>query len=152
MILGRSVTKRTFAGRYARAGGVLAIICALCLGLAWELRRTACAQANTGGHQPKSEGQRIYEKANCVGCHKWHGGGGGSYGGSALSLRDTQLNRDQVIEVVHCGRPGTGMPRHDRDAYIRYPPVISPHLADAQGCHIHHPVLPLLPDGQAAAG
>ena len=116
MILGRSVTKRTFAGRYARAGGVLAIICALCLGLAAELRGTARAQANMGGHQPKSEGQRIYEKANCVGCHKWHGGGGGSYGGAALSLRDTQLNRDQIIEVIHCGRPGkacpvtTGMP------------------------------------------
>ena len=80
----------------------------------------ACAQSNMGGHQPKSEGQRIYEKANCVGCHKWHGGGGGSYGGAALSLRDTQLNRDQIIEVVHCGRPGTGMPRHDRDAYQDY--------------------------------
>ena len=120
MFLGRRVTRRRFADRYARAGGVLAIICALCLGFAAELRGTACAQANMGGHQPKSEGQRIYEKANCVGCHKWHGGGGGSYGGAALSLRDTQLNRDQIIEVVHCGRPGTGMPRHDRDAYKDY--------------------------------
>jgi len=120
MFFGRRVTRRRFADRYARAGGVLAIICALCLGFAAELPGTACAQANMGGHQPKSEGQRIYEKANCVGCHKWHGGGGGSYGGAALSLRDTQLNRDQIIEVVHCGRPGTGMPRHDRDAYKDY--------------------------------
>ena len=109
MTLGRSVTKRTLAGRYARVGGVPVIICALCLGLAAELRGMACAQSNMGGHQPKSEGQRIYEKANCVGCHKWHGGGGGSYGGAALSLRDTQLNRDQIIEVVHCGRSGTGL-------------------------------------------
>jgi hypothetical protein len=77
----------------------------------------AQAQSNMGGHQPGSEGQRIYEKANCVGCHKWHGGGGGGYGGPALSLRDTQLDRAQIIEVVHCGRPGTGMPRHDRGAY-----------------------------------
>jgi len=80
----------------------------------------ADAQTNMGGHQPKSDGQRIYEKANCVGCHKWHGGGGGGYGGAALSLRDTQLDRDQIIEVVHCGRPGTGMPYHDRDAYKEY--------------------------------
>src|SRR2546429_3907927 len=98
MILGRSVTKRTFAGRYARAGGVLAIICALCLGLAAELRRTACAQANTGGHQPKSEGQRIYEKANCVGCHKWHGGGGGRLWGPAPSLPGTPLQSAPGIE------------------------------------------------------
>lgn len=77
----------------------------------------AQAQSNMGGHQPKDEGQRIYEKANCVGCHKWHGGGGGGYGGPALSLRATQLGREQIIEVVRCGRPGTGMPYHDRDAY-----------------------------------
>ena len=70
-----------------------------------------------GGHQTKDEGQRIYEKANCVGCHKWHGGGGGGYGGAALSLREMQLERDQMIEVVRCGRPFTGMPYHDRDAY-----------------------------------
>jgi mono/diheme cytochrome c family protein len=78
------------------------------------------AQSNMGGHQPRSEGQRVYEKANCVGCHKWHGGGGGGYGGPALSLRNTQLDREQLIEVVHCGRPATGMPRHDRNAYKDY--------------------------------
>jgi len=84
---------------------------------AWTFANDAQSQSNMGGHQPKDEGQRIYEKANCVGCHKWHGGGGGGYGGSALSLRDTQLEREQIIEVVRCGRPGTGMPYHDRDAY-----------------------------------
>jgi mono/diheme cytochrome c family protein len=62
-------------------------------------------------------GKRVYKKANCVGCHKWHGGGGGGYGGAALSLRATQLDRDQLLEVVRCGRPGTRMPYHDRNAY-----------------------------------
>ena len=38
-----------------------------------------------------AEGKRIYEKANCIGCHKWHGEGGGGYGGAALSLRRTEL-------------------------------------------------------------
>jgi hypothetical protein len=80
----------------------------------------AQAQSSMGGHQPKTEGQRIYEKANCVGCHKWHGGGGGGYGGAALSLRATQLDRAQLIEVVHCGRPVTAMPRYDRAAYKEY--------------------------------
>jgi mono/diheme cytochrome c family protein len=62
-------------------------------------------------------GRQVYEKANCVGCHKWHGGGGGGYGGAALSLRATALDPAQLIEVVRCGRPGTRMPYHDRGAY-----------------------------------
>ena len=62
-------------------------------------------------------GRRVYEKANCVGCHKWHGGGGGGYGGAALSLRETALERASLIEVIRCGRPATRMPYHDRNAY-----------------------------------
>lgn len=62
-------------------------------------------------------GRRAYEKANCVGCHKWHGGGGGGYGGAALSLRTTTLEHEYLIEVVRCGRPATRMPYHDRGAY-----------------------------------
>ena len=62
-------------------------------------------------------GRRVYEKANCVGCHKWHGGGGGGYGGAALSLRATALGRPELIEVIRCGRPATRMPYHERKAY-----------------------------------
>jgi len=67
-----------------------------------------------------ARGKHVYKKANCIGCHKWHGGGGGSYGGAALSLRETILNREQIIEVVACGRPGTGMPAFHRKAYKGY--------------------------------
>ena len=63
-----------------------------------------------------AEGKRLF-RAECAGCHKWHGGGGGGYGGAALSLRTTHLDRDKIIELVSCGRPGTGMPYHLRDAY-----------------------------------
>ncbi len=62
-------------------------------------------------------GKSVYKKANCVGCHKWHGGGGGSYGGLALSLRDTPLSREALILVIRCGRPATDMPYHYRKAY-----------------------------------
>jgi mono/diheme cytochrome c family protein len=62
-------------------------------------------------------GKQVYEKANCVGCHKWHGDGGGGYGGAALSLRETALDRELLLEVVRCGRPATRMPYHDRNAY-----------------------------------
>jgi mono/diheme cytochrome c family protein len=62
-------------------------------------------------------GRQVYEKANCIGCHKWHGGGGGGYGGAALSLRETPLERADLVEVIRCGRPATRMPYHDRSAY-----------------------------------
>ncbi len=52
-----------------------------------------------------------------MGCHKWHGNGGGGYGGDALSLRKTELTRELIIETVSCGRPGTGMPFFVRGAY-----------------------------------
>ncbi len=62
-------------------------------------------------------GKNIYKDANCVGCHKWHGGGGGGYGGAALSLRETGLEKGELIEVIKCGRPSTRMPFHIRGAY-----------------------------------
>ena len=64
-----------------------------------------------------SEGRAVYVRANCVGCHKWHGDGGGGYGGAALSLRKTQLDKDEIMYTVMCGRPGTGMPFFRRDVY-----------------------------------
>jgi mono/diheme cytochrome c family protein len=66
-------------------------------------------------------GKQVFKSANCVGCHKWHGNGGGGYGGDALSLRKTELTREQIIETVKCGRPGTGMPFHLRGAYESQP-------------------------------
>ena len=66
---------------------------------------------------PTEPGKAVFKRANCVGCHKWHGNGGGGYGGDALSLRKTELAREQIIETIGCGRPGTGMPFFLRGAY-----------------------------------
>ena len=77
----------------------------------------APALAQDTGARRAAEGKQVYQRANCVGCHKWHGDGGGGYGGSALSLRASALTREQIIEVLNCGRPGTGMPYHLRSAY-----------------------------------
>ena len=66
---------------------------------------------------PTNAGKAVFSRANCMGCHKWHGNGGGGYGGDALSLRKTELTRDQIIETVGCGRLGTGMPFFMRGAY-----------------------------------
>ncbi|WP_065752928.1 c-type cytochrome [Bradyrhizobium paxllaeri] len=66
---------------------------------------------------PTNAGKAVFSRANCMGCHKWHGDGGGGYGGDALSLRKTVLTKEQIIETVACGRPGTGMPFFVRGAY-----------------------------------
>src|SRR6516165_3328752 len=63
-------------------------------------------------------GKEIFKsKAVCQFCHKWDASGDQGYGGNALSLRATHLTHEQLTEVVRCGRPGTGMPYHDRFAY-----------------------------------
>jgi len=63
-------------------------------------------------------GKEVFKtKATCQYCHKWDASGDQGYGGNALSLRKTQLTPAQMAEVVKCGRPGTGMPYHDRFAY-----------------------------------
>jgi mono/diheme cytochrome c family protein len=77
--------------------------------------RSAGASAGFGSNQCPA--RRCFSRANCIGCHKWHGNGGGGYGGDALSLRKTELTREQIIETVGCGRPGTGMPFFTRGAY-----------------------------------
>jgi mono/diheme cytochrome c family protein len=76
----------------------------------------SAATSDAAENNPES-GQVIFKRANCVGCHKWHGDGGGGYGGAALSLRKTELEKQQIMETVRCGRPGTGMPYFSRDSY-----------------------------------
>jgi mono/diheme cytochrome c family protein len=58
------------------------------------------------------------ERAGCASCHGWAADGenaGPSPEGP--SLRTTELDAAQIHEVVQCGRPGTAMPYHDRQAY-----------------------------------
>lgn len=58
-------------------------------------------------------------KIDCGRCHGWAGNGAPDDPRSAkgANLRETQLTRDQIIEVIKCGRPGTGMPHYDARAY-----------------------------------
>ena len=63
-------------------------------------------------------GVSVYKKANCMGCHSWHGKGGGGYG-AGVSLRITNLDRDSIIEIIKCGKPGTGMPYFSKKSYVK---------------------------------
>jgi mono/diheme cytochrome c family protein len=105
--------KRTM--RTMRAIGASVAICLAALA-------APCARAQTA---PTAEEARTIEygkevfktKATCQFCHKWDASGDQGYGGNALSLRKTKLTPAEMAVVIKCGRPGTGMPFHDRFAY-----------------------------------
>ena len=48
--------------------------------------------------------------------HAGHHKGGGGYG-AGVSLRNINLTLNEIINVIKCGRPGTGMPYFLRKAY-----------------------------------
>jgi len=63
--------------------------------------------------QDVSFGDRLFrEKADCQFCHGADGDGRGDprSPGQAANLHATILTRDQLIEVIACGRPGSEMP------------------------------------------
>jgi len=99
----------------------------------WRNTRTrACGSAGAGlilialfgtgplAAQDFAYGRRLYQdKAQCSFCHGWAGDGAGEpqSNGGAANLRASRLARDQLIEVISCGIPGTPMPHFDEGAY-----------------------------------
>jgi Cytochrome C oxidase, cbb3-type, subunit III len=76
--------------------------------------------ATAGAQEDFSYARRLYlDKAQCSYCHGWAGDGAGEgqSNGGAANLRQTRLNRAQLVMVILCGRPGTAMPRFDESAY-----------------------------------
>ena len=70
--------------------------------------------------QNVSFGERLFrDKADCQFCHGIDGDGRGDprSPGRAANLHETRLDREQLIEVIACGRPGTEMPHFDKYAY-----------------------------------
>src|ERR1700676_3560314 len=101
-------------------GGVCRMIAAALFPLALLVPGVAGAQTAQSAEEARllEFGKEIFKsKAVCQFCHKWDASGDQGYGGNAPSLRATALTSEQVTEVVKCGRPGTGMPYHDRFAY-----------------------------------
>lgn len=114
------------------------------------LAMAAAALVGSHGATQSVDGKLVYEEANCIGCHKWHGQGGGGYGGAALSLRETTLTRDQLIEVIVCGRMATGMPYHLRAAWKPAHPCYGM-TAEALGGDLPPPAAEFLRDYQVEA-
>jgi cbb3-type cytochrome c oxidase subunit III len=59
------------------------------------------------------------KKAGCQICHGWAGDGRklDSQVPDGANLRETKLDRANVIMTIKCGRPPTGMPPFDKFAY-----------------------------------
>jgi hypothetical protein len=67
-----------------------------------------------------AEGGRLFrQNANCQACHGWAGDGRkmDSQMPDGANLRETNLDRQNLILTIRCGRPGTEMPAFDRFAY-----------------------------------
>jgi hypothetical protein len=59
------------------------------------------------------------QKADCQACHGWAGDGQkmNNEMPDGANLRETKLDRQDLITTIKCGRPGTGMPAFDKFAY-----------------------------------
>ena len=84
-----------------KISSIAALIAAAAVAAALSAPCPALGQSATTS-DPADAGKAVFKRANCFGCHKWHGNGGGGYGGDALSLRKTELTREQIIETVGC--------------------------------------------------
>ena len=67
-----------------------------------------------------ADGMRLFrQKGNCQACHGWAGDGRkmDSQMADGANLRESVLDRETLIILIKCGRPGTGMPAFDKFAY-----------------------------------
>ena len=65
-------------------------------------------------------GMRLFrQKGNCQACHGWAGDGHklDSQMPDGANLRESVLDRETLVLLIKCGRPGTGMPPFDKFAY-----------------------------------
>jgi hypothetical protein len=65
-------------------------------------------------------GLRLFrQKGNCQACHGWAGDGRklDSQMPDGANLRESVLDRETLILLIKCGRPGSGMPAFDKFAY-----------------------------------
>ena len=79
-----------------------------------------CILGTAAMAQDVSFGQRIFQdKGDCKFCHGANGDGRGDprSPGAGANFHQTILKREQIIEVITCGRPGTEMPHFDKYAY-----------------------------------
>jgi hypothetical protein len=84
------------------------------------LQLTPVARAQAPDPADIAAGMRLFrQKGNCQACHGWAGDGRklDSQMPDGANLRQSVLDRETLILLIKCGRPGTGMPPFDKFAY-----------------------------------
>jgi hypothetical protein len=92
-----------------RAGAIIALAAAL---------QVVPASAQTP--DDIAAGMRLFrQKGNCQACHGWAGDGRklDAQMPDGSDLRASVLDRETLILLIKCGRPGSGMPAFDKFAY-----------------------------------
>ena len=87
--------------------------------VAWLLVAPA-VQAQLPDAADLAEGMRLFlQKGNCQACHGWAADGRkmDSQMPDGSNLRETKLERGDLIVAIKCGRPGRSMPAFDKLAY-----------------------------------
>jgi Cytochrome C oxidase, cbb3-type, subunit III len=78
------------------------------------------ARAQSADPADIAAGLRLFrQKGNCQACHGWAGDGRklDSQMPDGANLRESVLDRETLILLIKCGRPGSGMPAFDKFAY-----------------------------------
>jgi hypothetical protein len=105
----RRVSGTGNAARVLGAGAIIALA-------------TAMQLAPARGQTPDdiAAGMRLFrQKGNCQACHGWAGDGRKLDGQmpDGADLRASVLDRETLIMLIKCGRPGSHMPAFDKFAY-----------------------------------
>jgi len=80
----------------------------------------SAVQAQTLDPANIADGARLFrQKGNCQTCHGWAGDGRkmDSQMPDSANLRETKLERQDLMTTIKCGRPGKDMPAFDKFAY-----------------------------------
>jgi hypothetical protein len=107
-------------GRHAAARPVSHLCCSVFAAVVGLLFATAVTRAQSQDQADIAAGAEIFrQKADCQICHGWAGDGRkmDSQVPDGANLRQTRLDRPNLIMTIKCGRPPTGMPAFDKFAY-----------------------------------
>jgi cytochrome c553 len=95
-------------------------ICRLIVAAALLIVAVPSVRAQLADPQDIRAGAELFrQKGDCQACHGWAGDGQkmNNEMPDGANLRETKLDRNDLITTIKCGRPGTGMPAFDKFAY-----------------------------------
>jgi mono/diheme cytochrome c family protein len=108
---------RRSRSRFGWVEGAYAVILSLAIGTAITFAIPVLAQDYP---QVWIDGAQVWRKGGCGDCHGKYADGEPVVDEAppGPNLRETALTKEQIAEVIRCGRPGTPMPFNDPRSYV----------------------------------